>query len=290
MDPVIGAKPFLAVGISVFRETTGAMLFLRQTSKAAFLSAGLGAALCAAAVWTTIGKANADSIGPRNTSVFEETGELLEPSSIQPMTTPLTANDRTDEPAILRDIPAPTLEMYENLTAQLAETRNKSGRIQSQARTAEEAMFGLPISFTASEWMQQWAELGYWLENDQWADFQAIALAGYLPEIRYWLGGDRWATFRSNTFGTRFSGSSSKIDGSARGGQPAIAGYGGGHGRINGLGTGKKRGMKVGDTPESFQDLLLSMVKKMAKEPLFYFILACGAAAMMLAFRRQSVR
>jgi hypothetical protein len=33
-------------------------------------------------------------------------------------------------------------------------------------------------------------EDGYWLEGDQWADFQAIALAGYLPENRYWLGRD----------------------------------------------------------------------------------------------------
>ena len=66
-------------------------------------------------------------------------------------------------------------------------------------------------SLTALEWVRQWADTGYWLAADQWADFQAIAIAGYSPEIQYWLGRDRWASFGAMPFGAIPNSSSSNL-------------------------------------------------------------------------------
>ena len=136
--------------------------------------------------------AMATAFEPFNSPNIRGSGDTLGPS-----TDPVgTANgEETEEPAALQSVPKPTIEVYEGLERDISQSKKNSRRARSDNFFGVEGLSGLPVSLTAQEWTLQMAENGYWLENDQWADFRAIALAGYLPEIRYWLGGDRWATF-----------------------------------------------------------------------------------------------
>ena len=99
-------------------------------------------------------------------------------------------------------------------------------------------------------------EDGYCLEGDQWADFQAIALAGYLPEIRYWLGRDNWARFGLISFGDGFgNGSAESSSGVSSNTSP-----GGGYYRSAG-GGGYSKPKEPEAKKQTVAELLLSMAK-----------------------------
>lgn len=152
-------------------------------------------------------------------------------------------------------------------------------------------------SLTALEWVRQWADTGYWLETDQWSDFQAIAVAGYSPDIRYWLGRDRWAPFGAMPLGLLQGGASSNVSTS-----PEIIPrvYPTSTSRIGSAANDAHRGtsshkdsskQSTADDqidPVTVFELALSMLKKVARQPAFYLIFLTGAGLLIWTYRRQT--
>lgn len=240
---------------------------------------------------TALGAASAiaTAIGPLDSPHIQGTGEILEPSGNRPLTAGRPTGDQSNEPAALRSVPEPSIEVYEGLDRNISESRtgrrDGTGSFFGVERASE-----LPFSLTALDWTQKMAEDGYWLENDQWADFRAIALASYLPEISFWLGRDRWATFGALPIGDDFanglSGTAITPDGAPNLYYPTTA-FNGDYndGRRAGDGSGQK---KPGSTSGSIYDWLLGMVKRVTRQPVFYLAILGGGAVLFFAIKRQS--
>lgn len=230
-----------------------------------------------------LGSAWATVISPLDAPHLQGTGEILEPSG----SFVVINEPESLEPAALQAVPEPSFEVYENLARQISES-------QTEYHSSLDSFYGLetaseaPTSLATLEWAQHLAETGFWLENDQWADFRAIALASYLPEIRYWLGRDRWSAFGSLSFGgNRPSGlsESASSDGPSRQSYTSATGYNVGSSG-SGDGRGKSKDRRLGEA--STYELLISMLETMAKQPLFYLGLVIAAGVVLVAMRRQS--
>ena len=192
----------------------------------------------------------------------------------------------------MQSIPKPSFEVYESLDREIDPSK-QSDRNSADDIFGVDGVSGLPESLTALEWTQQMAESGYWLENDQWADFQAIALASYRPELRFWLGRDRWSAFGSLAIGSKSSGdetgeTNTPINHGVGATYATAGGYGGNYTDSPGTGEGQK-GKNRAVAAISIYDLLLSMVKKVSKQPWFYLAILGGAVILLLAFKRQSL-
>lgn len=233
--------------------------------------------------------ANATAIGPLDSPHIQGTGEMLEPTSNRPLTIGRPTADNSNEPAALQSVPEPSIEVYEGLDRNISESRT-GDRDGTGSFFGVEKATELPFSLTALEWTQQMAEDGSWLENDQWADFRAIALASYLPEISFWLGRDRWAAFGALPIGDDFandlSGTTVTPDGVPNLHYPTMS-YNGGYNDLRraGDGSGQK---KPGPTNGSVYEWLLGMVKKTSRQPAFYLAILGGGAVLFFAIKRQS--
>ena len=245
-------------------------------------------------------RVHATAIGPLDAPRVHETGEILEPSANKPPTRILSDEENPDEPAALRSVPEPSFEIYESLDRDINQT-NTGDSHSSENFFGVEGFTSLSYSLTALEWIRQMYEGGYWLENDQWSDFRAIALASYLPEIRYWLGRDRWArfgalaiggesngTFRGDARVLKFSGDArAPKNGNVNATFTAPPSFGGATASPPAGGEKHKGRNKAAEKITSYE-LLLSLVKKVSKQPLFYLAMLGGAIVLLLAFRRQS--
>ncbi len=238
-----------------------------------------------------IAPAHATTIGPLDAPRVHGTGEILEPSASKPPTRFLSDDEDSNEPAALRSIPEPSFEIYESLNRDFNQS-NAGDSHSSENFFGVEGFTSQPYSLTALEWTRQMVEGGYWLENDHWSDFRAIALAGYLPEIRYWLGRDRWARFGALAIGGESNG---KFNGDAKAPKngsdnatfAAPLSFSDGIASPPGGGEKHKGGSKTLLNITSYE-LLLSLAKKVSDQPLFYLAMLGGAIVLLLAFRRHS--
>lgn len=234
----------------------------------------------------------ATAFGPLDSPRFLHTRELLKPiAGARPFGT-ISGFQKTDEPAAFQSIPEPSFEFYESLDKDINRSKRRN-RKASDDFFGVEGGSGQPKSLTALERTQKMAEDGYWLENDQWSDFKAIALASYRPELRYWLGRDRWSAF-----GSLDIGGESIVEAGAETVAPrdgiANATYGAAGvnnaNYLEGSETGEKhKGRNKAVEALSTYELLMSMAKKISKQPLFYLAILGGAIVLLLAFKRHSV-
>ncbi len=145
-------------------------------------------------------------------------------------------------------------------------------------------------ALTALDWVRRWADTGYWLEIDQWTDFKAVAIAGYSPEIRYWLGRDSWSSVSSAGAGI---GTHSPASNNISTMQHRMAVHNlrvNKHGRAlddKGVGPKKRDAMHDQSATMTIRKLAGSMIRKMAEQPMFYVIFACGFGLLFWALRQQ---
>jgi hypothetical protein len=235
---------------------------------------------------------HATAFGPLDSPRLLHIGALLEPIADARSFRTITGSQNTDEPAAFHSIPEPSFEFYESLDKSINQSKRRN-------RKASDDFFGvdggssLPKSLTALERTQKMAEDGYWLENDQWSDFKAIALASYRPELRYWLGRDRWSAFGSLDIGSEpiveAGGETLAPRNDVTNATYSAAGVYNGN-QLEGSATGEKhRGKNKAVEALSTYELLLSMAKKISKQPLFYLAILGGAIVLLLAFKRHSV-
>lgn len=227
----------------------------------------------------------ATSIGVFESSQPNGLDEILKPPPSQPSSSSALENLSKQEDEELDELKA-------RLIGRSSEASELSPSIADITRIPDFA-----DALTALEWVRQWADTGYWLEADQWADFQAIAIAGYSPEIKYWLGRDRWASFGAMPFGA-IPNSSASIVSASPGGSPTV--YPTSASSIGGIadnayagiypnnGGGKKSTADDETAPKTLFELVVSMLKKIARQPIFYLIFLTGAGLLIWAFRRQA--
>lgn len=223
---------------------------------------------------TTMGSYDSDS-----------SGEILEPSAVRPT----GKSENVDDLPGLRALPEPSIEVYEKLGAAIERSR-RGPRSKRSAGPSAEGFSGLHDKLTALEWVDLWSENGYWLENDQWYDFQAIALASYLPDLKYWLGRDRWAAFGTGVGlgdGEKDGFSSTETNGSMATGSLMPGPYGAGYGHTAN-GDGQDGRDDEAHNKKTFEELLLWMIKKLSTQPLFYIVLIVLIGVLGLTMRRES--
>jgi hypothetical protein len=223
----------------------------------------------------------ATSIGVLESSQPNGLGEVLEPLSRQP-----TA------PSALEGLSKQQDKELDELKSRFIEGSGETPEFSHSI--ADVALIpDFADSLTALEWVRQWADTGFWLESDQWADFRAIAIASYSPDIQYWLGRDRWASFGAMPFGTLPNGPPLSVSTSTVGDPTNISSIS----NISDSGYGSIYPHKSGNSksttesragPITLLDLILSMAKKIARQPIFYLILLIGAGLLIWAFRRQA--
>ena len=235
-----------------------------------------------------VGVAQATTIGPFRS---DGTGEILEPSAIRPVAPPATGDKNVSEPAGLRSLPAPSFKVYEKFGAAI--DRAGGGlHANRRYRSSAEGFSGLNENLTALEWIELWSESGYWLENNQWTDFKAIALAGYLPDLQYWLGRDRWASFGASAFGVGINNgfadsADAKTNGSNGVGMPALGGYPTGPENFSSDNSSHAR-PKLKTEPRTLSELLILMAIKIGRQPLFFLGVIGLLFILTLVLRRQS--
>ena len=232
---------------------------------------------------------SATTLGERDLAVPSESDEILEPSAIRPKIPVREAINNFGEPAAFSSIPATTIQNSESLEEN--ETRKAEALLSRWSNLANQNLFQeQTVDTTKLEWVRQLAQTGHWLENDQWADFKAIALATYLPEIRFWLDRNRWASFGTSLYAGGFG--NGFLD------DPDTAGPLGSHFAANTAGYSNVSSYKSGSgkstNPQSKEatfisvfSLFASMTKKIAQQPVFYFILAGGLFFLVWVIRRQ---
>lgn len=234
------------------------------------------------------GVAQATTIGPLRP---DGPGEILEPSALRPVAPPATGDKKVGVPPGVRSLPKPSFDVYEKLGAAIDRATSGPHAIR-RYRPSAEGFSGLNEKLTALEWIELWSENGYWLENNQWTDFQAIALASYLPDLHYWLGRDRWAAFGASAFGVGMNtGFAESPDAGKHGsngvGRPALGGYSTGPENFF-SGNGSHARPKPKTEPRTLGELLILMAGKISRQPLFYLGIAGLLFILTLAFRRQS--
>lgn len=252
-------------------------------------------AMCMIVAWVSAYAAgsHALTINQFRTNNESGTGEILEPSKSQPQHPPQVSTEEPEASTIISD------DFSDPLTGNVT-IDGQANEISSELAfnltgVAEKSELTGPL--TSLEWIEQWSISGEWLENDQWADFKAIAIAGYLPDIRYWLGGDRWASFGSTPLSTGANRTPSAKDGSPATGKPQDttattytrlpSAYD--HSKSGGGSGGKTSTSSETAKPVTTTEFLLWVLKKVMREPIFYVIALCGIGLLLWSFRKQSI-
>ncbi len=235
-----------------------------------------------------VGLLNATTLGQHDLVRPDESEEILEPSATQPAIPTRETNNKFGTSAAFRAIPTSTIQNTERLDEN--DAHKAEALLAHWSKLLSNNLFrDLSVDTAALEWVDQLAQTGHWLENDQWADFQAIALAGYLPEIRYWLGRDRWASFGSNTFDTSLGDgflddpdSMDKIKNRAASADySSVSNYA----RVGGSNNNQKYKQPAN---VNIFEIMTSMIKKMTQQPVFYLIIVVGLGLLVWAFRRPT--
>ena len=241
-------------------------------------------------------EAQALTINQFRSSIESNSGEILDPSENQPHQLPLRSKDEPDASAIMSD------RFSDPLTDNATITDHFDGQgkdVPSELALNLTGMGGksdLSDTLTSLEWIEQWSVSGEWLENDQWADFKAIAIAGYLPDIRYWLGGDRWASLGLAPLATDADGNpllQSDVPAAVESAPADSTAYS----RVSSAYENERNGSGTNDKTSNssepainvtFTEFLVSILGKVVREPIFYVIALCGTGLLLWSFRKQS--
>ncbi len=235
--------------------------------------------------------AQATTLGHQNFQSSDQYEEILEPSSTQPKISPHENSEQKIKSILFDNSSTSGVQNSEVLDDQTLQKVNEA-LVHWATQTHTNQPTNLLNDLNSLEWVQQLAKAGYWLENNQWTDFRAIAIAGYLPNLRYWLGNDQWASFG----GMSFSGDSNenvsnespnRRDGYGSSSQmrshsSSVSGY-----YRESSGSKKKSSKRL--APMNAVDLIVSMVKKMVRQPAFYLISLLGFGLLYWAFKKQAV-
>jgi hypothetical protein len=248
---------------------------------------------CVATIFTAsifLGGAKATTLGQFNSAGSIQTGEFLEPSVLQPVISQDVDSGEASETYSFGQTPPFAISNPESIDGTNFEFSEE--QLLSRLNNSHLDQFmGLINDPTSLEWVAQLSETGYWLENNQWADFKALAIAGYSPNIKYWLSGNQWASFRATTTTNSYNESSPRAPG-----EPKSTN---GHYRSTSpsfqsaqdtsfVSRSAGRSQKFSSTPVTVQEFLTSMAKKIIYEPVFYVVLLFGLGLLIWAIRRPA--